>query len=113
MSARPKPSRKFNVLFEIKREKNFSRARKYCLLHHIVGRLDVIQRTQKILFLFKKMPVCINNYIVNRENGVFNRPMGAFIRVKKIKLAALRSVYVFINCSLLQSLVSFTDKNYI
>lgn len=31
----------------------------------------------------------------------FFKPMGAFIRVKKIKLAALRSVYVFINCSLL------------
>lgn len=53
------------------------------------------------------MPVCINNYIVNSENGVFNRPMGDSIRVKKIKLVALRSVYVFINCSLLQSLVSF------
>ena len=48
-----------------------------------------------------KMLVCIINYIVNGENGVFFKAMGAFIRVKKIKLAALRSVYVFINCSLL------------
>lgn len=99
MSARPKPSRKFNVLLEIKREKNSSRAPKYCLLNHIVGRLDVIHRTQKILFLFKKMKmlVCIINYIVKGENGFFC----AFIRVKRIKLAALRSIYVFINCSLL------------
>lgn len=57
-----------------------------------------------------KMLVCIINYIVNGENGVFfkkKKPMGAFIRVKKIKLAALRSIYVFINCSLLLTVVGF------
>ena len=97
MSARPKPSRKFNVLFEIKREKNSSRAPKYCLLHHIVGRLDVIHRTQKILFLFKKMKmlVCIINYIVNGENGVFFKTNGCFYQGQKDK-ASRSSVYLCI-----------------